>query len=302
MPKPSESRVWNQISRRQSARYRVQARLDVTVLRSGVPDTVPGRVVDLGAGGVAAMLAREVVPGESVGVEIQLPGSSQRLRTRGFVRHHNKLRCGMEFVGLSDDQKAEIQKFTRRPKAQTDLPAKPLPANTKKIKPISADTSGSNGGLKSGPSKIAVPVAGPPSANLRKRGWIFLLASGAVLLAVLWWRWDRGWQELESGFQPSEVNVRPEAHVSADEMQKLITHRVDPEYPEAGRAAHQQGVVVLDIIIGREGTVLNVKPVSGLDMFTEPATEALRWWRFQPYRVNGRPVVVETTVAVEFKP
>jgi outer membrane biosynthesis protein TonB len=29
---------------------------------------------------------------------------------------------------------------------------------------------------------------------------------------------------------------------------------------------------------------------------------ALRWWRFEPYRVDGRPIVVETTVAVEFKP
>jgi outer membrane biosynthesis protein TonB len=29
--------------------------------------------------------------------------------------------------------------------------------------------------------------------------------------------------------------------------------------------------------------------------------EALRWWKFEPYRVNGEPVAVETTVAVEFK-
>jgi outer membrane biosynthesis protein TonB len=34
----------------------------------------------------------------------------------------------------------------------------------------------------------------------------------------------------------------------------------------------------------------------------EAAMDALRWWRFEPYRVEGQPVVVETTVAVEFKP
>jgi hypothetical protein len=40
--------------RRRWLRYRVQALLDVTVLRSGIPDTVPGRSVNLGEGGVAA--------------------------------------------------------------------------------------------------------------------------------------------------------------------------------------------------------------------------------------------------------
>jgi outer membrane biosynthesis protein TonB len=29
--------------------------------------------------------------------------------------------------------------------------------------------------------------------------------------------------------------------------------------------------------------------------------DALRWWKFEPYRVNGEPAAVETTVAVEFK-
>jgi outer membrane biosynthesis protein TonB len=28
----------------------------------------------------------------------------------------------------------------------------------------------------------------------------------------------------------------------------------------------------------------------------------MRRWRFEPYRVDGQPVVVETTVAMEFKP
>jgi len=28
----------------------------------------------------------------------------------------------------------------------------------------------------------------------------------------------------------------------------------------------------------------------------------MRWWRFEPYRVDGKPAVVDTTVAVEFKP
>src|ERR1700719_2818159 len=91
----------DQPSRRRGPRYRVQAALDVTVLRSGIPDTLPGRSVNLGVGGVAAMLAGELLPGEAVGVEIHLPMTAQPLRARALIRHHDKLRSGMEFVGLS---------------------------------------------------------------------------------------------------------------------------------------------------------------------------------------------------------
>jgi protein TonB len=42
--------------------------------------------------------------------------------------------------------------------------------------------------------------------------------------------------------------------------------------------------------------------LNGPEMLAEAAMDALRWWRFEPYRVDGQPAVVETTVAVEFKP
>jgi periplasmic protein TonB len=47
--------------------------------------------------------------------------------------------------------------------------------------------------------------------------------------------------------------------------------------------------------------VLSMKPLNGPDMLARAAMDALRWWKFEPYRVNGEPAVVETTVAVEFK-
>jgi protein TonB len=43
-------------------------------------------------------------------------------------------------------------------------------------------------------------------------------------------------------------------------------------------------------------------PQNGPEVLAQAAMDALRWWRFKPYQVDGQPVVVETTVAVEFKP
>ena len=156
------------------------------------------------------------------------------------------------------------------------------------------------------PTRVLKPVESRGPAQRHKKkwpdpGWAFLVASAAILIAVLWWNWNRGWEELESGLAGVGA-PKVQAHVPADTMEKLVTHRVDPEYPPAARSAHLQGVVVLDVVVGTDGTVADVHALDGPEILTEAATNAMRWWRFNPYLVDGKPVVAETTVAVEFKP
>ncbi|HWW16406.1 MAG TPA: TonB family protein [Candidatus Dormibacteraeota bacterium] len=277
-------------SRRRGVRYRVQAPLDVTLLRSGIPDTLPGRLVNLGDRGLAAVLAGELLPGEAVGVEVRLPMAAEPLRTRALVRHHDKLRVGMEFVGLSVEQQAAIRDWAGAVKAEPELGVRAKIAIEAAGK--GSEGRGSGGGL-------------PPARRRSRRGWIFYLVAAALLLGVLWWRWNRGWEDLESSLGGSEKTVepqRPQAHVPADVMEKLVTHRVDPEYPAAARPAKLRGVIVLDVVVGRNGSVVEMHALNGPDVLARAAMDAMRWWRFEPYRVDGQPVVVETTVAMEFKP
>lgn len=277
-------------SRRHSLRYGVQAPLDVTVLRSGIPDSVPGRSLNLGAGGVAAVVAGELLPGEVVGVEIMLPQAVTPLRARARVRHHDKLRCGMEFVGLSAEQLAAIRNFAAGTKAEPD---QEVPAQL----PVEAARAWEGTG-----SRTKDHAAKAPSRKKRGRLWSVLLVVAALVLAVLWWRWNHSWQELESGLREGETTMQPQAHVPADVMARLTRHRVDPDYPAAARPANLHGVIVLDVVVGRDGTVAQVHALNGPEILAKAAIDALRWWRFEPYRVDGQPAVVETTVAVEFKP
>lgn len=278
-------------SRQQRVRYRVQAPVDVTVLRSGIPDTLPGRSVNLSEGGVAAVIAGELLPGEAVGVEIRLPQTSEPLISRALVKHHDKLRSGMEFVGLSQKQQATIRRWAQQSKAE---PEKAIPPR------IAIESGKPFGQLGRGGGELQSPDHGA-----RRRGWFFLLVSAAILLTILWWRWNREWQDLESGPRSNENTKEiphPEARVPADVMEKLVIHRVDPDYPAAARPEKLQGVIVLDIVVGRDGSVVDLQALNGPDILAQSAIAALRWWRFEPYRVNGEPVVVESTVAVEFKP
>jgi TonB family protein len=271
-------------------RYGVQSPLDVIVLRSGIPDSVPGRSLNLGAGGVAAVVAGELLPGEVVGVEILLPQAVAPLRARARVRHHDKLRCGMEFVGLSAEQQAAIRNFAAATKAEPDRDVRlQLPVEAARIQ-------------EGGGSRTKGRAAKPPARKERGRLWAVFALIAAIMVGLLWLRWNHGWQELESGLREGETTMQPQAHVPADAMEKLVTHRVDPDYPAAARPANLHGIIVLDVVVGRDGTVAQVHALNGPEILAQAAINALRWWRFEPYRVNGQPAVVETTVAVEFKP
>ena len=277
--------------RRRRVRYRVQTPLDVTVLRSGIPDTLPGRSVNLGEGGVAAVVAGELMPGEAVGVEILLPTAVEPLRARAMVRYHDKLRSGMEFVGLTAKQHGRDSQLGGRRKSGTrnGSSTEDCGPNYERLRRVLVGMEGESG----------LPISG-------RRGILTIaLVLVAILLAVFFWSWNRGWEELESDLETNEkaVDARdPQVHVPADEMEKLVTHRVDPDYPAAARPERLRGVIVLDVVVGRDGSVVDVRALNGPEILAQAAISALRWWRFEPYRVDGQPVVVETTVAVEFKP
>jgi TonB family protein len=289
----AQTEGWSGPSRRRVPRFLVQAQVDLTVLRSGVPDTVPGRSVNVCERGVAAIIAGELVTGESVGVELHLRPLAEPLRTRALVRYQDKLRCGLEFVALSAEQRASIRDWAKEARAIAEDTSVSVTANPLEQR--------ENEPRKSSDARIS---AKPPSrAKRKRRGWwlvgLFLLLSAAIC----WWRWNRGWEALEFGLRSAQADTveKPRAQVAAEVMEKLLVHRVEPVYPAEARKQGLEGTIALDIVVGRDGAVLRMHALNGPDVLARAAMDALRWWKFEPYRINGEPAVVETTVAVEFK-
>ena len=80
----------------------------------------------------------------------------------------------------------------------------------------------------------------------------------------------------------------------------LLIHKVTPAYPKLALAAHQQGAVVLQATIGRDGTIQNLRYVSGPSLLIQAAIQAVSQWRYRPYILNNEPVEVETQITVNF--
>ncbi len=100
--------------RRNSPRHPLNVPLDVILLRSGVPENLPGRCTDLSEGGVGGMIAGELSVGQHVAVELRIPRVGVPVRARALVRYQGQLRYGFEFVGLPVEQREMIRYWAYR--------------------------------------------------------------------------------------------------------------------------------------------------------------------------------------------
>lgn len=79
-------------------------------------------------------------------------------------------------------------------------------------------------------------------------------------------------------------------------------HDVKPVYPPAMRNAGREGIVPMEAVIGRDGSVNTIRVLSAQihPDFAVAAVDAVRQWRFSPTLLNGEPIEVVMTVSVEF--
>ncbi len=85
----------------------------------------------------------------------------------------------------------------------------------------------------------------------------------------------------------------------AVEAAKLTAHP-EPEYPLLAKIAHVQGTVKLDALIGKDGSIQELKLISGNPLLVQSAMDAVRKWRYQPTLLNAAPVEVATEIDVKF--
>ena len=281
--------------RRAYPRRPVHVPLDVIALRSGVPENLPGRCTDLSETGVGAVIAGELVPDQQVAVELRIPNVGVPVRARALVRYQSRLRCGLEFTGLSAEQRAMIRYWVgRSASAPVDF------QDLRKAERVAA--AGMEMGTEA-PAPAALPTPKPwRRIRVGRRGFYVLFVCTLALAGMGWWQWQRSWRELETHAAVAEQGsqVAPEA-VSAETMAKRIVTKVEPAYPEAARRAGTEGLAVLDAVIRPDGSVKSLRPVSGPDLLVQSATEAVQSWKFEPYLSSGQAVEVETTIAVEFR-
>jgi TonB family protein len=89
--------------------------------------------------------------------------------------------------------------------------------------------------------------------------------------------------------------------VSQGATEARLIHSVAPTYPQQAKDYHIAGSVVLDATIAVDGSLRDVKLVSGQPPLAEAAATAVRQWRYTPELLNGKPVEVQEQITIVFK-
>ncbi len=95
------------------------------------------------------------------------------------------------------------------------------------------------------------------------------------------------------------------AHDSAHDRPEVspqtnVSVSVPPDYPLLARQMKVQGVVSLQALISREGTIQELQILSGPAILAAAAREAVKQWRFKPYMLNGQAVETQARIKVNF--
>jgi len=88
--------------------------------------------------------------------------------------------------------------------------------------------------------------------------------------------------------------------VGGNVVQANLIRGPKPAYPPLAKQARIQGVVKLNAIIGKDGTIQNLVAASGHPLLVPAALEAVKQWLYKPTLLNGEPVEVVTVIDVNF--
>jgi TonB family protein len=89
--------------------------------------------------------------------------------------------------------------------------------------------------------------------------------------------------------------------ISAAQMRPRLIRRVDPVYPAKAHELGLGGAVRLRVAVARNGSIEDVKALSGHPLLAEAATDAVKQWRYLPTVLNGKPVPVLTVLTIVFR-
>ena len=101
--------------------------------------------------------------------------------------------------------------------------------------------------------------------------------------------------------EPTATPTRRPLRVGRDiETRPRKIFEVQPIYPEDAKDAKVQGVVLLDVTVGTDGTVKSLRLLKSVPLLDQAAMDAVNQWQFEPALLNGVPVEVEVTITINF--
>jgi TonB family protein len=80
----------------------------------------------------------------------------------------------------------------------------------------------------------------------------------------------------------------------------IVSRPVRPDYPLLARQMKVQGSVILQALISKEGTIQDLRVLSGPPILASAAQDAVRQWHFKPHYQGSEAVETQAKITVNF--
>ena len=97
-----------------------------------------------------------------------------------------------------------------------------------------------------------------------------------------------------------DINSQKPSSTRSLEIGRVIS-RVEPDYPEDAKNQGIEGTVKLHVVVGHDGSVQSVEPISGQVLLLKAAMSAVREWHYAQTLLGGQPVETEQDIVVKFQ-
>jgi protein TonB len=103
------------------------------------------------------------------------------------------------------------------------------------------------------------------------------------------------WLAAASGVWGQEAVRVPEA-----DAKRAAVEKVAPVYPPVARQMKLSGAVQVEAAVSDDGSVAEVKVMSGNPVLAQAVVQAVKKWRFRPFEAGGKPARAVATLSFDF--
>jgi TonB family protein len=103
-----------------------------------------------------------------------------------------------------------------------------------------------------------------------------------------------------TAFTWSPATKASETAPMSPDQPEALSQPAEMSYPSLARRMKVEGSVLLQALIAADGSIRDLRVLSGNPILTSAAVEAARQWRFAPYVQNGRPIETQAKIMVNF--
>lgn len=180
--------------------------------------------------------------------------------------------------------------FSSSPAAQVQVP----PSSSPQAAEPSAPPAGESGSPRRAARSTSTAQSAPTPDEL------VVYDHGKVIFRMRPATRKSGASPVVDASESARIASSPGAWLAPDLAERRLRQRIEPQYPADALAAHRSGEVLLEVLVAEDGSVASIRTLSGDPLLAAAAADAVRQWRYEPYRQHERPSQFQTDVTLKF--